>query len=671
MQARKQSIASSGALKRFLQLDEAVHPDDVPIIALGGSGGGYRACLGFLAYIEEMQSKDLNGAAGLWDLLTYVAGVSGSCWTIAGLYSVAQSNASGLLDRFAKSSNHHPLSMTAIDAVARSANGVYFQLAPILQKIRVGHIHPGPLDLYGTLVTSHIFFEPAVIKDRSSKRKEAGKADGEQPKGPHVALQRDWFRFSKTFGSCKLEEGAQPLPILTAVRHERPWRDWTSAEEPFGSTNQEADEHKDERAWWQWFEVTPIEFGSDELEGWIPTWSFGRHFEAGKSTQRLPERSLSLLLGICTSAPAGPLAAWLGTIYRNLPKGFIGSKIRHAADSWVEEHPRQAERLQSHHPVHAMNEPNPFFHAEKKQDRGQGFENSPRIHLVDAGMSNNLPQYSFFRPGRDVDLMLLGDYSSDVQGGAALSRIQQFGDDKGVAITPREPLPDLPPWPQEPIDPAEAGKQDAKMRNKELSSDEIKERFKSRYAQVLDVKLNTEEQRSAEQGPTHVDESGVRYNARHQPQATRSTTMIYMPLLPHSCQPTYDPSTAPFSSSYNLVWTEEQVGIIRKTSRADVVSCAGLIRFHVMTLNELYIPFPLLGGGYRDHPQGCTGNLRQEEGDPLGCHEERCQLDYIPCSVYRLTDLDQFFCFCNNVRAPSTQSAPSAHAQVICRSAYR
>ena len=37
VQARKQFIVQSGALKRFLQLEEAddVHPDDVPIIGLG------------------------------------------------------------------------------------------------------------------------------------------------------------------------------------------------------------------------------------------------------------------------------------------------------------------------------------------------------------------------------------------------------------------------------------------------------------------------------------------------------------------------------------------------------------------------------------------------------------------------------------------------------------
>lgn len=59
---------------RYMGLDAAqVHPDDIPTVAFGGSGGGYRAMLAFLGYSLAMKQ------AGMWDLLTYVAGVSGSC----------------------------------------------------------------------------------------------------------------------------------------------------------------------------------------------------------------------------------------------------------------------------------------------------------------------------------------------------------------------------------------------------------------------------------------------------------------------------------------------------------------------------------------------------------------------------------------------------------------
>lgn len=59
---------------KYMGLDAAqVHPDDIPTVTFGGSGGGYRAMLAFLGYSLAMKE------AGMWDLLTYVAGVSGSC----------------------------------------------------------------------------------------------------------------------------------------------------------------------------------------------------------------------------------------------------------------------------------------------------------------------------------------------------------------------------------------------------------------------------------------------------------------------------------------------------------------------------------------------------------------------------------------------------------------
>lgn len=46
---------------------------------------------------------------------------------------------------------------------------------------------------------------------------------------------------------------------------------------------------------------------------------------------QLPEQSLALLLGLCTSAPAGPLTSYIFTIARNLPHGFLGDSIHKIA----------------------------------------------------------------------------------------------------------------------------------------------------------------------------------------------------------------------------------------------------------------------------------------------------------------------------------------------------
>ncbi|KAE8214439.1 hypothetical protein CF327_g2153 [Tilletia walkeri] len=599
--ARKQHILTSGALKRFLHLpdDEQIHPDDIPVIAVGGSGGGYRACLGYLALIETLQDE----ADGLWDLVFYAAGVSGSCWSLGGLYTIAQGHAGNLLDHFSHTSADHPLSATAINAVARSAKGIYFQLGPILQKMRAGSVHWTPLDLYGALTTTHIFLSrshpetgkivlPKVTPEQEAKAVEKhivkpGEEvqDDQEPLSDLgevlPALKHEWFKFSNAVQTTGIDRGLAPIPIFTAVRHERPWRDWKSPTDPFDEIDQASEEHERANAWWQWFEINCFETGCDELEGWVPTWSFGRYFEGGHSDikHRLPERHLSLLLGIATSAPAGPLSAWLDTLARNLPQNAFGNQIQKWSDSWAKKNPKGVERLRSHHPVHAVNEPNPFFGAEKEIGRGQGFENSPRVHMVDAGMSNNLPTYVFFRPHRNVDVMLLGDYSSDVQKGAALDRIHEGGTEKGLDIQPRvqlAPLPDLTPELTE-----EEKEKGVKKEPPSLTAAEIADRFKGRYAQVLDARPVGREQmaeweRQKAAGTLEkwdLDDykvkDGIIYNERHVPLPDHPATLVYLPLLPNQVQPDYDPSTAPFSSSYNLCWTKEQVDTIRKTGKAN------------------------------------------------------------------------------------------------------
>ena len=110
------------------------------------------------------------------------------------------------------------------------------------------------------------------------------------------------------------------MPILTAIRHERPWKDWVDESHPFSEADQGTQEHlavKD--AWLQWFEMTPYKNSCDELEERCPTLGLGRLFEKDEQNMQLYEQSLALLLGLCTSTPAGPLTSYLGNaIYRQL-----------------------------------------------------------------------------------------------------------------------------------------------------------------------------------------------------------------------------------------------------------------------------------------------------------------------------------------------------------------
>lgn len=387
--ARKSKIR--GRFAQYLGVDPSeVHPDDIPTIAFGGSGGGYRAMLAMLGYSLAM--KD----AGLWDLLTYIAGVSGSCWAIAAYYTLGHGSMDAVVAHCkSRLSPHHPLSPEAIGKLLGSARGDYETLGPLIQKARSG-LHTVPMDLYAVFTTGYLFME-----GEDPVLQPPGAAVSEVP-GLH---HRAWWKW--THAQRLLERGAEPLPILTAIRHERPWKDWADDAHPFAHANPRSAEHREAAdAWWQWFEITPYEVGCDELKAWCPTWGFGRPFAEGKSVEALPEQSLALLLGLCTSAPAGPLSSYLSTIQRNLPRNVVGEVVNSLASGVANLWGKQGtEVFTNHHPLHASNEHNFLYHVTPTPEgtpRPPGIENSPRLHLLDSGMDNNCPTVSMATttPGR-------------------------------------------------------------------------------------------------------------------------------------------------------------------------------------------------------------------------------------------------------------------------------
>jgi phospholipase A2 len=255
LHARKLHVRDHFA--QYLGLNSAdVHPEDVPTVALGGSGGGYRAMLGLLGYSEEMKQT------GLWDLLTYVAGVSGSCWSIAAYYTFGDANVPKVIEHCKKRmSPHHPLSSDAVRSVLSASGGEYSTLGPLFTKSHSG-LKTVPMDLYAAFTTGYLFMPHDPILNPSGPQEV-----NENSIQPH----RYWHKWSHA--SKHLINGQEPLPILTAIRHERPWKDWVDEEHPFQELGPAEKEHREASdAWFQWFEITPFEIGCDELEAFVPTW---------------------------------------------------------------------------------------------------------------------------------------------------------------------------------------------------------------------------------------------------------------------------------------------------------------------------------------------------------------------------------------------------------------
>ncbi|KAH9817789.1 cytosolic phospholipase A2 beta-like, partial [Teratosphaeria destructans] len=384
---------------KYLGLEpEHVHPDDVPTVSFGGSGGGLRAMIACLGYGRQMRQS------GLWDCLTYVSGVSGSCWSLAAYYTFGDADFDRVIDHCKKRfSPHHPLSGEAIRTILSAPGGARTTLGPLIQKSKSG-LQTVAMDLYAVFTTGWIFFQHGPSPDP------AGHADEEL-----AGDQESWYRWSSA--AKYTDTGAEPLPIMTAIRHERPWKDWKDKEQPFASEDPSSGDHANaQEAWFQ--------FGCDEIEAWVPTWGFGRPFDGGTSTMQLPEQSLALLLGLCTSAPAGPLTSYISTIARNPPPGFLGSGIHKLASTISRLWGKQGtEEFQEHHPLQACNEHN-FL---------------PRIHLIDAGMDNNCPTYVLLHPSRAADVIITMDASSDVQKDTFPDRLDQIGSRRGLRFVKRHP----------------------------------------------------------------------------------------------------------------------------------------------------------------------------------------------------------------------------------------
>jgi len=72
------------------------------------------------------------------------------------------------------------------------------------------------------------------------------------------------------------------------------------------------------------YEYTPYEIGTRALSTYIPTWSFGRTFDKGESTNSVPEQYMGFMMGIFGSAFAADFKETYDAILKNakLPKSI-------------------------------------------------------------------------------------------------------------------------------------------------------------------------------------------------------------------------------------------------------------------------------------------------------------------------------------------------------------
>ncbi|PGG99641.1 phospholipase A2 [Blastomyces parvus] len=400
---RRQAMVKS--LAAYLDLEEKdVHPDDIPVIAMCSSGGGLRALVAgtgsFLAAKE----------AGLWDCSMYTAGVSGSCW----LQTIYNSSLGG--QDFGKVVQHLKnrlgIHIAFPPDVLRQLTTVptnKYLLRGLVEKLKASPDSEfGLVDIYGLLLTSRLLVptrQPLDVHDNDLK----------------LSSQRVF-----------IDNGTNPLPIYTAVRHEIPPEDTTAPDPSMKLISDEPKPETKQETWFEWFEFTPYELFCEEFGAGIPIWATGRQFWKGRDVPTskhfaVPELRISVFMGIWGSAFCATLAHYYKEV-RPVLRGLAGFD---GIDAVLEGKNDDLIRV---HPFDPASIPN-FALGLKDQlpiTCPESIFKDKELRLMDAGMSNNLPVYPLLRPGRNVDMIVVFDASADIKEENWLSVVDGYARQRGV-----------------------------------------------------------------------------------------------------------------------------------------------------------------------------------------------------------------------------------------------
>ncbi|XP_031614507.1 cytosolic phospholipase A2 [Oreochromis aureus] len=412
-EARREKVMLG--IKKLLCTEDPCHPEEVPVVAIAGSGGGFRAMVGFSGVMKALFES------GVLDCATYIAGLSGSTWYMSTLYANPDFPNKGpkdinneLMKRvssnplrllmpkhithyiqalWTKKASGQPVTFADIfgmligETLIPSRMGI--KLSDIQEKINQAqcplplftclHVKPDVSELmfadwvefspyeigmakYGTFMTPDLFGSKFFMGTVVKKYEE----------NPLHFLMGVWgsafsILFNRVLGVKDTAGGSTMEEELEQIKPQHiVGEDTLDDDEPRkgGTENQEADEefHRTAQASWVQRMFTSV-FGDSALFN-------TREGRAGKV------HNFMLGLNLNTSIPYSPLL-----------------EITHAMTPEEE--------------VDAVTDPDEFDRIYEPLD-----VKSKKIHIVDSGLTYNLPYPLILRPQRGVDLIISFDFSA-------------------------------------------------------------------------------------------------------------------------------------------------------------------------------------------------------------------------------------------------------------------
>ncbi|KAI0682847.1 FabD/lysophospholipase-like protein [Cytidiella melzeri] len=397
---------------RLMGVDaEEVDERDLPVVAIAGSGGGYRAML--------MTAGSLVGAqvTGILPCVTYTAGVSGSCWALGVMHSgIAGSTLPGDVGQHLKERIQVSyLEMGTLDALVSPPTNKYL-LASLLRKAAGPCGTISLVDIYGTLLGSRLFVPSSY--------------DVLDPQHLSLHMMRR-----------NIDKGQLPMPIFTAIQHTFPpvaiqaMRELQAEEDSGvgarGMTVLEEAKHllKEASSQYLWYEFTPYEVGCDEIGAFVPSWGFGRRFLNGQNIERRPEIGFTILAGIFGSAFCASIKLYFQEIRPTLE--FLPAQLYNWLSEIITENDEDWGLI---HPVLPDKIPNFLKGLDGQLRFGSPPGLTDREYMTFMVIELNIPYYPLLR--RNVDCIIALDASSDSQD-LWFTRAEELAAKRGLRTWPK------------------------------------------------------------------------------------------------------------------------------------------------------------------------------------------------------------------------------------------
>ncbi|KAG8890379.1 hypothetical protein FRB98_008954 [Tulasnella sp. 332] len=426
LRERKRKMLGAFSLLLDVPVEE-LDERDLPILAIAASGGGFRAMCNTAGALRAAETS------GILDVTTYIAGISGSCWTLGALYSGISGSYSPKLaaEHLRRRVQSSYIDTATFDMLITKPTNKYL-LTGIINKLAAPNGSLSLVDIYGTLLSARLFTPEDVTKLNP------------------LHLSPRHFR-------VPVDDASLPMPIFTAVsRHlseaeklQKTAEKIATANRQTGTFRQEEKVVEREESNWLWYEYSPYEVGCDELGGELPvlfmentTRPSDSLFDSmdtvmgigSKSTPHAlnkPEVGFSILSGIFASAFCASLQHYYQEVIpviRQLP-GPLYNWITELVTS-------QKTDIDYVHPVPPNELPNFVRGMAGRLRKGSpdGITDANTIGLMDAGAELNIPYYPLFR--RNVDCIISLDASADSQD-LWFTRAESYAKKKGLSQWPR------------------------------------------------------------------------------------------------------------------------------------------------------------------------------------------------------------------------------------------